>query len=288
MSIALETDEAIRGDAEALRLVRGHSSTFPPLRLILALISAVVVGLTVAMYVGRAPAAVETESRSEIAKPAWVEITKPFENYALRAPVFGKEPGTYEARRHRTGGGRRDTLSFGTVQPGPWLRLSVYRIGTEEVADAPFYVDMARRAADAGQSIQKSTQPGDMATRFGVFETADLTLARGDTLANCLGFRINGAEGALRIGGLACGTSAKPLDRLALACMVDKLDLVSSGDDRLVQQFFVDAELNRGETCGGAHALASTAPKLGWLDPKEPPPPLKPGRQEPRSKAARH
>ena len=62
------------------------------------------------------------------------------------------------ASRRRRGGrtfcrsARRDGL-------GPYLRLSLYRVGTEAPLDAPLFVDVARRAADTGLGIRHAGRP---------------------------------------------------------------------------------------------------------------------------------
>jgi hypothetical protein len=200
-------------------------------------------------------------------KRAWVEIVHPIRLYSLESPEFGREPRLYEARRHREGGGRQDVLSFGPAEPGgePTLRLGLYRVGAEEAPQSRFFVDIARQAGQAGLAVVRSAQPGELPTRFGAFEVADISLAGSGSEASCLGFRLDAVEPGLRIAGFACGSVARPIDRRTLACTIDRLDLLAAGEDADLSRFFAHAELGRGKGCGGIRAQGP-APKTTGLD----------------------
>jgi hypothetical protein len=208
--------------------------------------------------------------------PTWVEVEQPIEFFNLNAPGFVSSAATYEARRHRTGGGRQDILTFGKFDgKEPFIRLVLYRVGNEEVPQSPLFVELVRMAAAAGLSVARSLTPEDLATRFGDFETADVDLAAGERPATpCLGFRTAALEGRFRISGFACGVPAKPLSRPALACLLDRLDLNSAGDDPTLAGFFAATELRRDPLCAGT-GLAPTVLKTNWIDQDDAPPPLR-------------
>ncbi len=207
---------------------------------------------------------------------AWIDVAAPLRFYALESAEFGREPRLYAARRNVAGGGREDTLAFGPASPGdePSLRLAIYRIGQEAAPHPRFFVDMARLAAQAGLAVTHSAQPGGMATRFGAFETADISLTSPRGEAACLGYRLEAPAPGLRIAGYACGAPGRPMDRRTLACVLDRLDLVSAGDDQPLARFFVAAEQGRGEGCGGQRGRVQ---KTSWLDPGVGKPPLRGG-----------
>jgi hypothetical protein len=193
-----------------------------------------------------------------VSKPAWVEIAKPFRLFALAAPDWGREPTSYTAQRQRDGGGRRDNLTYGTFGTDqPWLHLTLYRPGTEEAVAAPFFVDMARRAAPAGLAVARMGQPAPLPTRFGTFEVADFTLAgqAGATgpSTQCLGFRLP-TDKILQIGGFACAAPGQPVSRQRLACTLDRIDLISAGDDTDLRGFFTRAPIGPGPACRDLHA----------------------------------
>jgi hypothetical protein len=202
-----------------------------------------------------------------IVRPAWSEIQKPFRLFGLNSPEWGRQPTAYRAERHRDGG-RRDHLTFGTFDSNqPWLHLTLYRIGSEDSGPAPFFVDMARRAAPAGLAVAHMGQPKPLPTRFGSFQVAEFTLegqsgASGQS-TKCLGFRLADAK-VLQIGGFACGAPGRATDRARLACTIDAIDLVAAGDDAEMRAFFTGAPAGSGLACRPSSAseaqLAEPAP----------------------------
>ena len=137
--------------------------------------------------------------------PAWIDIPSPTEIFRIETAEFAGQAKLYVARRHRTGGGRQDILTFGgSDEHAPLLNLLIYQPGTEALPDSSFYVDLARRAAESGRAIIRAEQPVEMATRFGDFEVARLDLDRDKASPQgCFGFRF--AAPKLRITGFACG-----------------------------------------------------------------------------------
>ena len=187
----------------------------------------------------------------------WVEIVKPSHMFSVETPLFGKSPRLYEARSHREGGGRQDTLAYGAAAPGdaPLLHMMLYRRGSEALPEATFFVEIARRAAQAGFSVSRSGLPEMLPSRFGAFEVADMQLGYGAGVANCMGFRLQVGNPALLVSGFACGGSAG-LDRPGLACALDRLDLASAGGDGELAKFFSLAESARGKACAGVKSAA--------------------------------
>ena len=218
----------------------------------LALLGVALAFLVVALFEAGAAAPAPSAPAPTLPRQ-WVDIVRPSPFFALDSPEFGKEPSLYEARRHARGGGRRDILTFGRFDGGatPYLHLSLYRIGSETASSATFFVELARRAAEAALAVTRSDQPAPLATRFGDFEVADVVLARGPAQAACLGFRFHAEKPGFRVAGFACGGAGKPLARTVLACALDRLDLVSAGADRDLGQFFATARLERDRSCGG-------------------------------------
>jgi hypothetical protein len=208
--------------------------------------------------------------------PAWIDVRQPIQFFNLDTPEFPRLTLTYEARRHRTGGGRQDILTLGELDSQePYFRLVLYRVGSEPVANRALFVDLVGTAAAAGLSVTSSLAPEDIATRFGDFETMDLDLAADRGVpTQCLGFRKAALEGSFRISGFACGTPSWPLSRLALACLLDRLDLASAGNDWALAGFFAASELWRDPVCAGT-GLAPMLLKANWIDQDDAPPPLR-------------
>jgi hypothetical protein len=195
------------------------------------------------------------------AAPAWIEVNRPFQTYDLAGGRFARLPLAYAARRDAAGTGRRDILTYGIALPGEaFLRLVVSRQGAEPAPDTTVFLDVARLAAGAGLAVTRSGLAATLDTRFGVVETIGLSVARRDRSAPCLGFRLADPASAAVLGlaGMACGTDERPIDPTSLACTIEKIDLVSAGDDEELRAVFVAAERRRGAACHDEHAARLT------------------------------
>ena len=186
-------------------------------------------------------------------RSGWVKILRPFHRYDLPAPFVAGERLDYEARRHATGGGREDFLTYGEFDgKTAFVRLAVTRHGSEKMAAPTFYVDMARRAAAIGVSIDRADPPTPQSTRFGEFEMAAMSMLKGRLARdNCRGFRFSVPPSGVAIAGFACGADGKPLSGSELACAIDRLDLVSAREDKVLRDFFAAAATRGGTGCGG-------------------------------------
>lgn len=203
--------------------------------------------------------------------PAWIEIPVPVDVFRLEAPEFAGDAARHLARRHRTGGGRQDIWEFGgSNENAPLLNLLIYRPGNEAPPDSPFYVELARRAAETGRAIIRAEQPAHMTTRFGAFEAARLGLARdGASIKDCIGFRFANAEPGFRITGFACGGGealASPLaSTAALACLIDQIDLAPAADDKGLIDFFAAHYTLPSPVCSGREIDPAPSPSAKIL-----------------------
>ena len=251
-----------------------------------AVASAIVAGLADLMSKGASARSVEPPQTEIVealpspgastVKPLWIEVNRPIQLFALAGSEFSKLPLRYRARRRPEGAERQDLLIYGRFGTDtPYLSLSIRRTGA--ALPASLFVALARLAADHELAVVRSGTPIGMATRFGDFATADLTLGQGAVAEPCLGFRLETpslVSAPVEIAGFACGTAARPVDRETLACVLDRVDLVSAGDDAALQRFFVDAERRRGLGCGKPRLLAAGW-RATWLDGEVLIPPLK-------------
>ncbi len=216
---------------------------------------------------------------SAAAGPRWTEIHHPLALYDLGGTDLSKLPSVLRARRREPDGAREDVLTFGRLgDTGAYLQLSLLRAGTvtADGADDDLADGLARLAGARGLTATRIRPAAPTDTRLGRFETADLLLWDGGTSTPCLGFRDGGT--VLRVSGFACGAPGRPMGRAALACAIDRIDLVSAGDDDALRALFVAAERRSGATCLGGPALAATGRttrSLGWLDPDGAMPPLR-------------
>ncbi len=245
-------------------------------RLGLAVLSLCAALIVAVMAVPRATEPVPRDAVSTVAPvPAWLDIVKPVQVFSLQAASLAGLPLVYSARRRSADDGREDVLAFGTLAgEKPALRLRIFRTDTPTRPVPPLYVAMARQAAEAGLSLGRTGLPDLMGTRFGAFEIADLVLTGhastgprgGSAQATCDGFRLVLDHPGLTITGLACG-GASAWPRRALACVINRLDLASGGEDRPLIDFFAATELKQDGGCGGMR-LAPDTVHAPWLDDK--------------------
>ena len=202
-----------------------------------------------------------------LSPPTWIDILKPVQIYSLQARELGHAPLRYTARRLSAGHGREDNLEFGVPSTEqPFLRLSVLRWAFTP-ADSPIRVELAALDADVGLAGARDEGSDHLATRFGQFDVVAKARPVGAAGPSCDGFRLILDAPELAIAGLACGTTRHPLSRAALACLIDRLDLASVGDDRALIDLFAASELRRDSACRGMR-LGPDEVHAPWLDDK--------------------
>jgi hypothetical protein len=221
---------------------------------------------------------------ADIAQPPGPAVNaKQIAAFDLATPEFVKEKTTLATRRLDGTGGREDNLTLGEFAfGGPYLRLDIRQTSADKRGNPDFFLDITRHAAQAGLAVGKIGQPSPLASRFGSFETADIRLSQPTTGESasperaCLALRLMAGKQPVEIAGVVCGAPAKPIDRRALGCILDRLDYRPNGENVALDQFFLAAEQERGKICGGAGAVLSpSAAKSSWLDAHSAPPALK-------------
>lgn len=185
----------------------------------------------------------------------WISIARPVALFGLETPELGKRAG-YEARRSQDGTRREDMLSFGEFgedKPFLALKLQANREGGAQAAPAglsqPFVIALVRDSAARGLSVGRSGATIPVETKFGMVETADISLNDGSAGRACIGFRHLDGSAHLSFSGWWCGGEGKPADRAQLACMLDRIDLLSTGDDPELRALFAKAEPHRRPGC---------------------------------------
>jgi hypothetical protein len=89
-------------------------------------------------------------------------------------------------------------------------------------------------------------------------------LARGDA-PGCLGFRLDQSD--LRISGWSCQGDTLPARRAAVGCILNRLTLLTAGNDAKLAELFARAELKRA-SCAPATAAAAENWVTGTEDPR--------------------
>jgi hypothetical protein len=222
----------------------------------------------------------------------WQRIQKPVAIFGLGAQDFANQSHRYESWRHSSGG-RDDRLIYGALvqprpdpgkpnadkaaqpKPAPYLHLSFLREGA---APRSLFLDLVAQGAQTGVAVERLRQPSLITTKFGAVETADATLSQqtphGQVLRACLGFRHVSGETSLRIAGWWCAADGRPADRRQLACLIDRIALLSAGEDRELRAVFTQAEKTRDPACNPAR-IAHIGRKTSWLDADAPAPALR-------------
>jgi hypothetical protein len=176
--------------------------------------------------------------------------------FDLDAPEFDREKKVVAFSEPTGDGVRADSLTIGRFGVGaPFMRVDVHQGLDPKATNPDFFLDMTRHAQQVGLNVAKIGQRGTLQTRFGAFETADIRLSQpaGENAPgaerSCIATRLLDSNIPLEIAGIACGSAAKPIDRFALGCILDKLNYSANGDNKALNDFFLNAELARGKGC---------------------------------------
>lgn len=192
--------------------------------------------------------------------PAWIEDVEGARLFVMQANAFGAAPAFHRTRRQTTGPGRIEQLAFGSPDPGsPHLRLSLFRAGEEAGASVSFWLEMARRAGEAGLSLERAPAVPDLApTRLGPFHVGALRVRGAEGARMCLGFRLEASAPLLVISGLACADASEREARDALVCALEGLAIADPAADREAAAFFARAR-SRAPECRAR--VANAAPE---------------------------
>lgn len=199
------------------------------------------------------------------AAPDWTPIARAQPSFTLPAADGDAHGWRFTALRDRRSDMREERFLVGEFAADSFFAdIALVRQAAEQ-ENASLLVATARRSAPAGRAVLRGGQPAPLSSKFGLVETADLVLRSGERERACLAFRHLAAAPALRIEGLLCGVAARPADRRHLACLLDRIGLVSAGEDRELRAYFSRAELARQPGCTPSK-LEAAGRRVSWLD----------------------
>jgi hypothetical protein len=232
-------------------------------------IMAYVAGLAVlAMIAADLFAAAPVTRRAEapgtaVAAPGWIQASRPHPAFAVSKLDLTDKTETYTILRHPEGG-RRDVLSWSAASDErPVAGLEIYRPGGEIDAFADPAAELAARMAGAqGGEVEPA---GVIDTKFGPVALARLS-GFAASRPSCLGFAKVFETPSIRISGWSCQAQPMAAQRAFLGCTLNRLTLLSAGNDPRLAELFARAELKR-DTCS-----MTQAPATGWLASADAPP----------------
>jgi hypothetical protein len=188
------------------------------------------------------------------AKSAWSAATRSYPAFAVSQFDSSGKTETYEILRHPDGG-RKDVFRWAAEGEKPVAELEIYRPGGELSRSGPPVADIAGRMDPDG--MRELQAAGVIDSKFGAVTLLGLT-DRGGDARPCLGFMKGFDAPNLRISGWSCQGDALPARRAAIGCILNRLVLLSAGNDPKLAELFARAELKRG-SCAPASAAPVTS-----------------------------
>jgi hypothetical protein len=155
---------------------------------------------------------------------------------------------TYTILRHPEGG-RKDILRWTDATERPVMELEIYRPGGEWDASSPAGTDLAARIQQIDASGLEAA--GIVESKFGTLALLR-PIVRPEAKEGaeaCLGFFKRIEEPHLQISGWSCQGDNWPAKRAAIGCMLNRLALLTSGNEPKLAELFARAGLKRG-SCG--------------------------------------
>jgi hypothetical protein len=184
------------------------------------------------------------------AKAGWSLATRSYPAFAVsQFDLYGKTE-TYKIFRHPEGG-RKDVLRWAAQGEKPVAELEIYRPGGESQGSGPAVAEIAARMNSEGWRELEAA--GVIESKFGPVTLLRLTVDANDA-ASCVGFIKD--EPNVRISGWSCQGDDMPARRAAVGCVLNRLILLTSGNEPKLAELFARAELRRGDC---ADALPSTS-----------------------------
>ncbi len=198
------------------------------------------------------------------AKAGWSLATRSYPAFAVsQCDLYGKTE-TYEIFRHPEGG-RKDVLRRAAQGEKPVAELEIYRPGGESSGSGPAIAEIAARMdAEGWRELEAA---GVIESKFGPVTLLRLTGDPNDA-ASCLGFLKQLDEPGVRISGWSCRGDDLPARRAAIGCMLNRLILLTSGNEPKLAELFARAELRRGNCAAAAMPSASADWVTGAQNPR--------------------
>jgi hypothetical protein len=183
-------------------------------------------------------------------RDAWIAAVRPQPAFAAPVADFASQSESYEILRHPAGG-RKDILRWSAaLTETPLSQIELYRPGAELTAFGPVASEIAARIAHGrAEAIQAA---GVIETKFGPVALVGFSSPAGGK--PCVGFAHDFEFPRLQISGWSCQGDNAQTQRQAVACALDRLTMLSAGNDPRLAELFARAELKRAGCSNSAAA----------------------------------
>ena len=196
------------------------------------------------------------------AKAGWSQALRSHPAFAVSQLDLPEKTETYEIFRHPEGG-RKDILHWMSQGEKPVAELEIYHPGGEFSPSDATGVEIAARM-DAQGGLEAA---GVIDSKFG--PVALLRLAdNAEGAKSCLGFIKRIADPNLQISGWTCHGDGLPARRAAIGCMLNRLTLLTAGNEPKLAELFARAELKRGNCAAAAAPATSPDWVMGTENPR--------------------
>jgi hypothetical protein len=180
-------------------------------------------------------------------RPGWTEASRSHPAFAVSRLDSSEKTASYTIFRHPEGG-RRDIMRWAGEADKPVAELEIYREGSEFDVTRPATAGLAVQMGLGAASTLE--QAGLIDTKFGAVALFRPT-GTADATPSCLGYLKRNEDPALQISGFSCQGDTVPAQRAAIACTLNRLTLLTSGNEPKLAELFAHAELKR-RSCGAA------------------------------------
>ena len=201
--------------------------------------------------------ALDPSARDPSFKGVWSLADRSSRAFAVSQFNLHDKTETYEIFRHPQGG-RRDVFQWSGTDKKPVAELEIYRPGGELNHEGPAIAEIAARLDPGG--VRELEAAGLIDSKFGTVTLLRLISGTEATRA-CLGFMKRVGDPNVRISGWSCQGDNLPARRAAISCMLNRLTLLSTGNDPKLAELFARAELRRSDCT----ATALPALSADWL-----------------------
>jgi hypothetical protein len=178
----------------------------------------------------------------QVRPKSWIPATRPHPAFSLAAPELADKTISYDIFRHPEGG-RKDIMAWDHAGQ-PFGQIEIYRPAGEQPVFGSVIGEVTRRAGVS--SSERARAIGVVPTKFGLIQLVGFAALQGGEPRKCMGFAAPFESPRLQISGWFCQAGTTPPAPKLVICALDRLTLLTSGNDSKVAELFARAELRRG------------------------------------------